>query len=89
MKRFVLASLGITAFALGAAPSIAQSYNGYGSGSYFGGGNTRPSNNTIQKGNGYGSGDYFGMPRTNPSPTYDTPNYRGLGVRDCSKYISC
>ena len=89
MKSFF--AIGITAVSslVFSTPSNAQYYNGYGGGSYFGGGNTRPPSNVIQRGNGYGGGDYFGMPRTNSSPSYSSPNYRNLGVRDCSKYINC
>lgn len=71
----------------------AQYVNGWSSGSYFGGGNVMPRTQTYQRGNGWSSGDYFGFPRSNRSSgsSYGGSgiNYGRLGVRDCSKYISC
>ena len=71
-------------------PLTAQAQYGWSSGSYYGWGR-QPSTQTYQRGNGWGSGSYFGSPRT---PSYGSSygsgtNYRNLGVRDCSKYISC
>jgi len=75
-----------------AFPLSAEAQYGYSSGSYFGWGRA-PSTQTYQRGNGYSSGSYFGSPRPS-TPSYGSSygsgiNYRNLGVRDCSKYISC
>ncbi len=70
-------------------PVSAQYFNGYRSGDYFGGGNNYPPNNVIQRGNGYGSGDSFAPQRISPSQYQNSPNYGGMGLRDCSKYINC
>ena len=90
MKGTILAILGMSSSILVSTPSSAQLYNGYGGGSYFGGGNTTPPERVIQRGNGHGSGDYFVSPSTTPSRIYNPPSSPGLiKLRDCSKYIGC
>jgi hypothetical protein len=83
----LLASAALIASA--AFPLAAEAQYGWSSGSYYGWGR-QPSTQTYQRGNGWGSGSYFGSPRT---PSYGSSgggmNYRGMGIRDCSKYIRC
>jgi len=88
--RKLLASAALVVSA--AFPLAAEAQYGYSSGSYFGWGRA-PSTQTYQRNNGYSSGSYFGSPRPS-TPSYGSSygsgmNYRGLGVRDCSKYIRC
>lgn len=90
MKNLTFAILGLSSSIFVSTPSSAQLYNGYGGGSYFGGGNTTPPERVIQRGNGHGSGDYFGSPSTTPSRINNSPSSPGLiKLRDCSKYIDC
>jgi hypothetical protein len=86
----LLASVALVAST--AFPLAAEAQYGWSSGDYFGWGRA-PSTQTYQRGNGWGSGSYYGSPRPR-TPSYGSSygsgmNYRGLGVRDCSKYIRC